>query len=189
MTGRTGLVMAAMLLAGPVPARAGGRPPLRPTRDVAVQYRVTDGGTIRMWWTGGGQVLRIELEGAPSYAVVNYARQRMMLVVPQRKLTLDAPFDPRMTPGFVLPPDTAMTRAGTDTVAGIPCTVWELKGAHGTGAACVTGDGLLLRAKGEAPNQGAASMEAKSVAYGPQPAWLFAPPDGFRRMDLTGRPQ
>ncbi len=72
-------------------------------------------------------------------------------------------------------------------MAGLDCTVWNLTGKQGTGSACITADGVVLRADGQARREGSGRLEATSVAYGPQPAALFEPPPGFQRMDLAGR--
>ncbi len=69
-------------------------------------------------------------------------------------------------------------------MAGQTCEVWRLTGPHGTGKACITSDGLVLRAVGSMDEAGTGRLEAVSVTYGPQPASLFAPPPDFRRMDL-----
>jgi hypothetical protein len=74
-----------------------------------------------------------------------------------------------------------INRVGKDTVAGVVCTVWDVRGPRGGGTACITADGLLLRVQGSQPGE-APAMEAVSVAYGPQPADLFTLPAGLHQV-------
>lgn len=183
--------VAALSLAA-VPAFAQG-PLLHPSRDVAVVYHVEGtpaaGGpaqahTIRMFWGKGGEALRVELDGQPIVALIDFKRQRMEMVISAKQMVLDAALDPRLVPGFVIPDGASAVRGGTDTVAGQGCAVWKLTGPQGGGTACVTTDGVVLRAEGSAAHEGAGQLEAVSVTYAPQPASLFTPPAGFRRMDV-----
>jgi hypothetical protein len=191
---RSILTGAALLSLAAVPAAAAADGPLlHPSRDVAVVYHVEGtpaaGGpaqihTIRMFWGDGGEALRVELDTQPVVALIDFKRQRMEMLLPTKQVVLDAPLDSRLVPGFVIPPGATAKRAGGDTVAGQGCTVWNLSGPQGGGTACVTADGVVLRAEGSAAHQGAGRLEATSVTYAPQPASLFVPPPGFRRMDL-----
>lgn len=71
---------------------------------------------------------------------------------------------------------TGYERRGTDTVAGVPCTLWQTTDLRGSVVlACITADGVLLRAS----VGGHPVIEAKTVTYGPQPASLFAVPEGY----------
>ncbi|MEO8713593.1 MAG: hypothetical protein ABI369_01125 [Acetobacteraceae bacterium] len=180
----------ALALAGST-ASAADQPLLHPTRDVAVVYHVEGaqaGGAaqshaIRMYWGAGGNELRVEFDAQPIVALVDFKRQRMAMLMGSKQLMVETKLDPHLVPGFVLPANAAVTRGGTDTVAGLGCTIWNLSGKEGTGSACITGDGVVLRAQGSA-KEGSGRLEAVSVAYAPQPASLFAPPAGFARMDL-----
>ncbi len=167
-------------------------PPLHPSRDVAVVYRaagatekdgVPQARMVRLYWGENGQALRVEVEGQPMVALVDFKHGRMAMLIEPRKIMVETKLDPRMVPGFVLPADAKAVRDGTDTVTGLTCDVWRLSGPHGKGTACVTADGVVLRAAGSAEH-GAGELEAISVAYGPQPASLFTPPSDFARMDL-----
>lgn len=186
-TGWLGFVALAIMTA--LPASAQDRPLLRPVRDVAVTYRVEATGaqgqpigrTIRMYWTGKGSRMRLEVEGQPGFALVDFAADRTTLVVPAQHAYAEVPFDPARAPGLDIPPGVSMTKGPVDTVAGTPCTEWSMRGPQGGGRACITGDGLLLRVSGERsdlPN----ALEAVSVAYGPQPPALFTVPAGLTRI-------
>ncbi|MGH7152698.1 MAG: hypothetical protein ACREF3_02125 [Acetobacteraceae bacterium] len=189
---RRSAVATAVLLTVCSPAFGADLPLLHPDRDVAVVYRAEgssrDGrapqsGTIRMYWGDNGNELRVELDGQPVVALIDFKRQRMAMLFKPAKVLVETKLDPRLVPGFVLPSDANVTRAGTDTVAGVGCTVWDLSGRQGKGSACITQDGVVLRAKGEATEEGSGRLEAVSVTYATQPASLFAAPPDFKRMD------
>jgi hypothetical protein len=80
--------------------------------------------------------------------------------------------------------NTTFTRLGTDTVAGINCTVYDTKRQDRSGQVCLSDDGLMLRAKSDNPAQGGV-LEATQVTYGSQSATLFAPPPDFQKMDMS----
>ena len=190
---RGAALLAFIAARSPLAAVAQDAPALRPTHDVAVVYRAfgspspsgpEQDHTIRMAWGGRGQELRVEIDRLRTVALIDFRQQRVTMLVEPQRLALEFTLDPRLIPGFVIPADARITRAGTDTVAGQGCDVWHFTGWRGTGTACVTGDGLVLRAEGTMANAGTGRVEAVSVAYGPQPAALFAPPPDYRRMDL-----
>lgn len=184
-------ILAGAMLAGCCGSALADTPPLHPSRDVAVVYRATgadkngapESRTVRLYWGENGEALRVEVAGQPMVALVDFRRDRMALLIEPRKIMIETKLDPKMVPGFVLPADAKAVRDGTDTVAGLPCDVWRMSGPHGTGTACITSDGVVLRASGAAEHR-SGKLEAVSVAYGPQPASLFTLPPDFTRMDL-----
>ncbi len=193
---RHSVIAAATLALGCSSAFAADQPLLRPSRDVAIVYRAE--GTadahgapqshmIRMFWGNGGEALRVELDAQPIVALVDFKNQRMEMLIGSRQVMLETKLDPALVPGFVLPAGAKAVRAGSDTVAGLGCAVWRLTGPQGSGTACVTDDGVVLRADGRA-ERGSGRLEAMSVTYATQPASLFAAPPGFARMDL-GHPR
>jgi hypothetical protein len=177
----------AILLASP--AVGQDRPLLRPTHDVAAVYRVQAAGpngapetrTMHMYWAGGGARLRMETEGEPGFAVVDFPAGRMTMVNPPEKAYAQVTFDADHAPGLNFPPGTAINRAGNQTVSGVVCTVWDVRGPQGGGTVCITGDGLLLSLQGSQPGA-APIMLAVSVVYGPQPANLFTLPPGLHQV-------
>ena len=80
------------------------------------------------------------------------------------------------------------TRKGTDTVAGLRCTVWGIQGQHGSGTGCITDDGVVLRADSSDGGNGRFRMTAKSVSYGRLDDKLFQPPAGYQQMQIPGTP-
>ena len=77
-------------------------------------------------------------------------------------------------------------RKGSATVAGLRCTVWEVGGESANGSACVTADGVVLRAGGSDRRGRTGSIEAERVEYGHQADALFFPPADVRKVDLAG---
>lgn len=181
------------LLAWSLPALAQERPPIAPTRDVLVTYRATapaqagarmpqGAQDIRVATTAGGRLLRIEGAGAGgAYIIVDRTTQRMAMVMPQDRRYMEMPANDAFARGFVLTESMTFARKGTETVAGLKCTVWEVTSREGAGTACVTEDGVLLRGRG---NDGKAGLEATGVKYGPQPAALFKPPADFAKFEM-----
>lgn len=190
------LPIAAVLLAwfGLAPARA--QPLIRPAHGVSVEYRAEgrqDGsgsrqsGVIRVFWTDHGQMARVEMPGLPIFGIIDIPRDRMTVVFAQERGFVRMPLDPAHIPGLAVPPGTTMTRIGSDAVAGLGCAVWRVEGPRDHGTACITRDGLVLRAEGRGRAEGVAGsgrIEAVKVRYGPQPPALFVPPAGFREIDL-----
>jgi len=190
-----GLVLAALFA---VPAWAA--PPLiHPTRDVAVTYEVHGGpdGTgaphqIRMFWTDHGNLVRVDVGGPMGWAVIDFARRRMLLVLAAEHSYLQMPLDPDRTPGlFAIPPGTELARVGTRTIAGQGCTLWNVHSPKDSGTVCLTQDGLLLSASGHGsvseegqPVSGSGGLRATAVAYGPQDAAMFTPPAGFQAITV-----
>ncbi|HXH02225.1 MAG TPA: hypothetical protein VNN09_02785 [Candidatus Competibacteraceae bacterium] len=77
---------------------------------------------------------------------------------------------------------------GQARVAGEPCTVYRLRGLPGgpkvSGSACVTGDGILLKAEGTNPNGQPVRMEMTQVQRAPQDPALFQVPPGYQRLQI-----
>ncbi|NWG70330.1 MAG: hypothetical protein HXY23_01810 [Parvularculaceae bacterium] len=75
------------------------------------------------------------------------------------------------------------TKVGSDNVAGLSCDIWEAAADAGEapGQACITRDGILLRAgdKGAEPD-----VVAVSVDKGARPSSSFALPEGYELLDM-----
>jgi hypothetical protein len=190
---QTRVLLAMVLgLAAAVPAAAQDHPAvMRPSRDVMVEYHV--GGvsngqqrsdTVRMYFADQGSKLRIEPVGQPGYSIVDRNAARMIIVMAPQHAYLEMPYDAKKVMSFD-DKDTTFTRRGTDTVAGIGCTIYDAKRQDHSGQVCLSDDGLLLRTKGDDPAHGNGELEAVKVAYGPQSPSLFVPPPDFRKMDMS----
>lgn len=188
-----------------MPAMADA-PPLQPSRDVTVTYRVLGEvahpanapavSAIRISFAAAGERLRVEPVGQPTYMLIDRSAGRMMMVLPAQRRFMDLPYDPSNDPQIAAR-DARFTRRGHATVAGIDCTEYDVRSNRGEGTACLTDDGVMLRAKGVTAERQGGGLEATEVAYGARPAAAFAPPPGFQRMEMpqlgqplaTGRPR
>lgn len=186
------LLATALGLAVATTAAAQDHPSLRPTRDVMVEYHVSGvaqgqhrSDTVRMYFTDHGDKMRIEPVGQPAYSILDRTTGQMMMVMTARHAYVEMAYDPKRVLAFQYDDET-FTRIGTDTVAGIGCTIYDAKRQGHSGQVCVSDDGVLLRAKSDDPAQAGGVLEATQVAYGPQPASLFAPPPDFQKMQITG---
>lgn len=174
-------------------AVAQERPPVPPTRDVAVTYRVSGAaaravpgglpGALRLSWSAGAQALRVEAEGR-SQSMLVHPRARSAVVLDEGTRTaLVLPARERDLQAFTLD-GARLTRRGRETVAGHACTVYDVRSERGRGTLCLTADGVPLRGDGEV-NGKPGGFVATAVAYGPQPAELFRAPPGYVRLDVN----
>ena len=72
-------------------------------------------------------------------------------------------------------------KVGTDKIAGLSCDVWQTDDDGGEHQACLTSDGILLRAgdAGEEP-----TIVAREVKKGAIPDSRFAIPEGYEVVDM-----
>lgn len=164
-------------------ATAAERPPEMPTRDVDVTYRMAaprpDAPPLaqRMRWDVADRRLRVDPPSAGLYMIVDYGARRMSLVRGADRKVLDMEAGGRRLPGENA--GAGFTRLGTAEVAGMGCTLWRTTDSAGQPVeACITADGVLLRARRE----GHTLVEAVSVAYGHQDPAIFAIPAGYQHV-------
>ena len=189
MTGRGRLAGALLLLAGPARAQPADRPFVVPQRDVDVTYAVPvppqDGRTRtvavavsqRMRFSIDPLRQRVDPPGTGTYMITDYAARRLIVVQPDRHLatSLPAPGGPIAPHGVRATGD--YRRLGPQTIAGTACTEWATGDQSGNPSiVCLTDDGVMLRAV----QGGQVLLQAVQLSYAPQPAAVFAPPDGYR---------
>jgi hypothetical protein len=192
------LALAALLLAAApafTPAVAQDRPAqITPTRDVAVTYRSIGQGSqqpgvpagMTMAWHAATQMMRTDLAGM-GFAVVDQRAGRAFLVMEAQRMIMDIPAGQAMQQQG-LPPNATFRREGTQTIAGHGCTVWAYQSGQDQGRACITADGVMLRAEGSRGGQ-SGGLEATNVAYGPQDPARFRRPEGYQSMPgMPGMP-
>ena len=132
------------------------------------------GGTVTMRFTGQSRRIRIDSADGRGYVVVDTDANRMTVVNLDHHSFTDQPVDANIMATFQTTNVTYRT-AGTDTVAGIPCTNYDVTVDGQAGQRCLTADGVLLRARG-AGHDPSRELEAVKVTYGDQPAFLFDVP-------------
>ena len=107
---------------------------VRPKRDVVVAYRSGgradglasgQGGTVTMRFTGQSRRIRIDSADGRGYVVVDTDANRMTVVNLDHHSFTDQPVDANIMATFQTTNVTYRT-AGTDTVAGIPCTNYDV---------------------------------------------------------------
>lgn len=189
---RRRLLPAALLLALPAVAAAQDRPPLFPTRDVAVTYRITGGGAqpgmppMVMSWNAAGGLMRSEMPGM-GWMVADIRGGRGFMVMEPMRAIMDIP--PGQVGQMLSHSDKAsFRREGSATVAGLPCTIWAVQDGTTQGRSCITADGVVLRAEGTHQGQ-SGGMEAVQVSFGPQDPARFQRPQGYQAMQgMPGMP-
>jgi hypothetical protein len=187
-----GAAILAGLLALSAPAAAQDRPVFPPTRDVAVTYQadIAAAGAphaVVMRYSAAGDRVRLD-GGLPGYVLVDLKSRRATIVFEQMGMMMDAPRNAGVDQALVLENGKNFARLGSDTVAGLRCTVWAVTADDATGTACVTADGVVLRARGHDRKGRAASLEATSVQYEPQAEALFSPPATMHKVTIAAGP-
>ena len=168
------------------PAAAGPeRPPLAPTREASVLYRIASSPTesyeIRITSLAGNSRRRIDLPDK-SYMLVNPAAEQLQMVSPFEGTVMDVPWDSGLGLQFTLDPTMKFSRKGTSTIAGLRCTTYGVSTAITSGEACVTDDGVMLRTLAQNNRGQRTAIEALSVSYTPAPDTDYVPPAGFERV-------
>ncbi|MBR0644074.1 DUF4412 domain-containing protein [Plastoroseomonas hellenica] len=188
--------LAALLLGLPVAALAQpSQPPLFPTRDVAVTYRTSGGPQgapqdVQMSWLVSQRLMRVDLPaGAQAgpmsggWMLLDQRNNRAQVVMEQQRMVMNV--DGHAVPGgqgFNPSPNARFAREGSERIAGTACTVWRVEDGSNRARACLTDDGVLLRAQNDAqPGQ---VLEATRVAYGAQDPARFQVPAGFQPLDM-----
>jgi hypothetical protein len=196
----------AVLLCGAAP---DDHPVLRPVHDVDVIYVLsvprpdaagpdatgpdaggpgassqdTGGGATlheRLRWNAAAQTLRVDPPTAGLFVIIDLAARRMSTVRTADKTVIEMAAPDNVT-GMPNNAAAAAVRQGADTVAGLACVDWDMTDAAGEAARlCVTGDGVLLRARAG----GRTLLSAETVHYGPLDAGLFQVPAGYAHRKL-----
>ena len=81
-----------------------------------------------------------------------------------------------------------LAKTGTDTIAGTKCTQYDASIKDREGQICLTGDGVLPRARGEAHGHHTQMLEALPVIYTPRASAMFDSPPGFQNADADAAP-
>lgn len=160
-------------------AADGAHPLLRPIRDVDVTYALDagDGTTLheRLRWRVSAQMLRLDPPTAGLFVIIDLAARRMSTVRTAERAVIEMAAPDNVT-GMPDSAAGAATQLGTETVAGLACTEWEMADAAGEPAQlCLTADGVLLRARAGPRTL----LSAETVLYGPIDAEVFQVPAGY----------
>lgn len=178
----------ATLACAATPALAQERPSLAPTRDVAITYHFLSQrpGDLHMSIQASTGLTRVDAFRQHGYVIMDRKAQRMTMVMTDQRIYVESAVPAGQQSSPELDPTARFTRHGTDTVAGLACTVWDYTSARASGTACITDDGVLLRSRDSTGQHG---LEATEVIYAPQPDADFHPPADFTRKDVPQMPQ
>jgi len=158
---------------------AGAAPVLRPTRDVDVTYAMDAGGgrTVqeRLRWSVALRMLRVDPPSPGLYVIIDRSAGRMRVVrMADRTVTETAA--PDNVAGVSEDAAAHAVRQGTEMVAGLACTDWNMPDAAGEPVTvCLTDDGVLLRAAAGARTL----LTATTVQYGAVDPSVFQVPPGY----------
>ena len=183
----------ALLGLAALPVVALAQPVVEPTRDVVVTYHIigdqmgrSDGpkiDTVTIGYSAGGNRTWIEPGGSSMRMIADKTAGRMFVIMLDRHMYMEMPYDPHKAMTFSAE-NARFSKTGTATIAGISCTTYDVQSQRENDSACLTGDGVLLKAVTKDPRH-PHTLEATAVRYGAQPAAAFAPPDGFQKMDMA----
>lgn len=184
--------MAALWLGSAGLAAAQQSPVFLPTRAVTVSYKLT--GASQM---NGATKLRISYSSQPGQVRMDFyrslsssdpfgslifdqPRNRVITLLPERAAYLQRDAAGLANPGQLLSPAMHYVRHGTEQLAGLTCTDWTVTTGERSGTACVTDDGVALKATRGKPTPG--EMDAIAVDYTDPPPDAFFIPPGFSRL-------
>ncbi|MHB0678092.1 hypothetical protein ACX4MV_05760, partial [Roseomonas mucosa] len=188
---RRALLTASLLAAVPilpVMAQTGSAAPrLEPSRDVAVTYRTLGGKPepVEAQWLASERLLRLELPRQNGWGVLDRRSGQARLVMDKMRLVTELPAEELQKMGLPADfgPGTRFTREGQAKVAGLSCTNWRYEERDASGRACLTADGVLLRAEGQVQGR-QGGIEATSVTYARQDPDRFRIPAGYQTLQL-----
>jgi hypothetical protein len=180
------------LLAVTTPALADGAPMIHPSRDVAVEYRSgamaqgPAGAAVTMRFSSKSGRIRIDGASGRGYAILDPGAGEMTMVMEERRMYVERQADPGMIAMFKAT-NAAFKKTGSDTIAGVACTIYDATFNDHSGQVCLTGDGVMLRARSaDADRQ--RELEAVTVNYAEQPANLFEVPAGYQKLEMPNMP-
>lgn len=151
-----------------------------------VQADAPDGPRVveeRMRWAAEAGQLRIDPPTPGMWVVMDTRTRRMATVRDDNRSVLEIE-GPQTMPGPTMPGPAPAASAGfqrdrDDSVAGLPCTQWRTRDVTGTPTlACITADGVLLRASAA----GRVLVEALHVAYVRQDPAVFRIPQDYQKL-------
>jgi len=166
---------------------------LTPTTDVAVTYAVhapgKPAGSMLVAWKADSGKVRVESLAFPGWLLLEPREQRASMIIEAQRAVVQMPPEVAVRGAPHLAADAVLTEAGTDTVAGLPCTLWNYESAsEGTGTLCVTEGRLMLRTVAKTHSGEEIRIEAQTVSTGPQDAARFTVPDGYAVVTPNAAP-
>lgn len=182
MTRAAFLAVAALLGAAAAPAEE--KPLLLPRPDVDVTYRFQGPqGPLeqRLRWSAQLGRMRIDPPQPGLYVIIDTRTRRTETVQDQGRVVLQMDGAAPALPTAAA--SAHFTRLGDTNVGGLACTEWQTADADGVPTvACITLNGVMLRARRGAGADGKTLVEAVHVEFGAQDTFLFQAPSDYRRI-------
>lgn len=173
-------------LAALTPSLASAAPAFLPTRDVTVQYTLSNTGqapqSYLLNYSAASQLARIDSPNG-FYVLANLPAGQAQMVVPALHAIVQAPDFSNLTAEIYQAENANFSPLGTGHYAGLDCRKYRVTDKNGTAIACLTRDGVILHFTGH-DAQGGAELTATSVSYAPQAPSQFTPPAGFVPLNL-----
>ena len=169
-----------LLAAGP--CLADPPPRTRPARDVDITYEITRGGQVlqeRSRYDAAAGLQRVDVAGTGSYMISDTKAGLVDMVNDAARRVVEM----HVAPGQPASDPAGYTRLGQQSIAGLPCTDWQVAGAQPT-VLCLTDDGVTLGMSG----QGGQAVRAISVTYTPVDPAAFAVPPGYAKVSPAQPP-
>lgn len=166
---------------------------LTPATDAAITYGVhmagKPGGVMSVSWKADTGRVRVESMAFPGWLLLQPRDNKASMVIDAQRAVVQMPPEVSQRGAPRVPPDAKLTEAGTDTVAGLPCTLWSYESAsEGTGTLCVTDSRLMLRTVAKTRNGEDVRIEAETVSTSPQDPTRFTLPDGYTTVTPGAAP-
>ncbi|WP_426959995.1 hypothetical protein [Muricoccus radiodurans] len=190
---RRAILTLALTAAVASPALAQSRPQnLQPTRDVAVTYRMVGPqagapgtpGELGIAVLAAEGRMRVDLPpmapGMVMWGLTDMRTGQTSVVMESMRMVMPNAAGADVAKALRMAEGARMTRTGNATYAGQACTNWRFENGNDRGTACLTDDGVMLRAANDA-GQG---MEATRVEYARQDPARFRVPEGYRTMSM-----
>ncbi|MBS9477268.1 hypothetical protein [Ancylobacter radicis] len=167
----------------PAPALAAEKLP-RPQVDYSLTARGPEDSRMKLAHKGERMRFEVSQPGMPGdmTGIVDLARNRMLMLVAIPGMGNRA-FDVELPADFAAAdPGGEGTRGGEDRVAGEICDIWRTReDRSGTPVeACITSDGITVRARAEVNGKPQIVFEAIELVRGPQDPALFELPPGVK---------
>lgn len=170
-------------------AHAQDQPLIWPTRDAVVVYTMTVTGKSeeRFQVIYGGTTRRVRLDflGDATHhqgsIIVDEQEHKRITLLTDRNAYIEDPIgDSQAGLTFLLDDRMKFARIGESDIAGQKCIDWQVSGSDNAGTACVTIDGVLLRATRGQPT--ASLLMATFVEYRAETDQIFRPPPSYTKL-------
>lgn len=170
-----------------LPGWALAAPVFLPTRDVAVTYELNapnrQPADYQLRYSAGAQLVRVDAANGGYFVLGNLPAGQAELIIPGLHAVVQAPDFSALTSQIYNADGAKFTPLGHGHYAGLDCENYLVLDKNGTGTACLTQEGVVLHFAGH-NDRGKAEITALSVNYAPQPADLFATPEGLTPLNL-----